>query len=291
MLASASFMPTSRATTRLYVGLMLLGYIVTIPVISTVSLCEAYLPPSFSSSRILSTSISEAAKYSKSRRKVELHASNRRRFDRESDREKRKRDELEAKALQQELLSGVNEAERSRQKLERDIRDAEGRRRAFGEQASMGRNYIDDLRSGKFRAINNAKKFLDSTNERPSRLDLERERLEEELDRLKSRQKAQETFQFLTTYGGIAAALSVAAGTLNGNGDLGELGAASGLRQATSKYLSDLSANDNVQKIARANTANAVPMPYLDTKIEEAIASNGLAPHTKLYFLPSLSVY
>ena len=273
MLASASFIPTSRATTRLYVGLMLLGYIVTIPIISTVSLCEAYLPPSSSSSRILSTSISEAAKYSKSRRKVELHASNRRRFDRESDREKRKRDELEAKALQQELLSGVNEAERSRQKLERDIRDAEGRRRAFGEQASMGRNYIDDLRSGKFRAINNAKKFLDSTNERPSRLDLERERLEEELDRLKSRQKAQETFQFLTTYGGIAAALSVAAGTLNGNGDLGELGAASGLRQAfpsTSKYLSDLSANENVQKIARANTANAVPMPYLDTKIEEA---------------------
>jgi len=184
---------------------------------------------------------------------------------------------LEAKALQQELLSEVREAELAKKKIERDIREAETRRRVLNEQASVGRNYIDDLQSGSFGAVNAAKKFLDNSGKsgQPSKLDLERERLELELEQLKSQQKAQETTKLLTTYGGIATALGVAANVLNGNGELGELGTASGLRQAfpsTSKYLTDLSANNNQQIAASAkkmDAGNNVPMPYLDAKIEE----------------------
>merc|ERR1712176_914971 len=88
----------------------------------TITTCEAFMPSSLSSltsSQLVSPKIS--------RRTSPLHASNQRRFGRsaEAERLKRKRDELEAKVLRQELLSEVRDAELAKKKIERDIREAE----------------------------------------------------------------------------------------------------------------------------------------------------------------------
>ncbi|VEU40830.1 unnamed protein product [Pseudo-nitzschia multistriata] len=240
--------------------------------------CEAYVPPS-SSTPMISLSKEKAAAIS--RQNTALYDTSRR-FGRnnEAERLKRKRDELEAKALQQELLTEVREAEQARKRIERDIREAEERRRALDEQSSTGRDYIDNLRSGRAGAVNDAKVFLDTgisgkKRGRPSKLDIERERLELELEQLKSKQKAEENTKLLTTYGGLATVLGVAANVLNANGDLGDVGTASGLRQlfpSTSKYLTDLSAENDNQRITAAAAKKAsgnIEMPYLDAKIAE----------------------
>eukprot|EP00536_Pseudo-nitzschia_multiseries_P007287 jgi/Psemu1/17484/gm1.17484_g len=273
-------LPRSSQTKRTMFGITVLALIVIVTTshsFHSIS-CQAYVPPASRSSIIVPKEKSAA----RSRRNTVLYESSDR-FGRNSEAErlKRKRDELDAKALRQELLSEVREAETARKKIERDIREAEARRRALDEQASVGRNYIDSLQSGSLNAVNAAKSFLDTgvkgkgKRGRPSKLDLERERLELELEQLKSKQKAQETTQLLTTYGGVATALGVAANVLNGNGELGDLGTASGLRQlfpSTSQYLTDLSAKNDNERITSAAARNAggnVEMPYLDAKIAE----------------------
>lgn len=181
-------MPMQTTTIRVGAALMAL-FLITAATFSTNTTCDSYMPSSVSS---LTSSQFVSARTS--RWASPLHASNQRSFGRstEAERLKRKRDELDAKVLREELLSEVREAELARKKVERDIREAETRRRALNEKASMGRNYIDDLQSGSFGAVNAAKKFLDNSDktDRSSKLDLERDRLELELEQLKSRQKA-----------------------------------------------------------------------------------------------------
>ena len=266
----AILLPTSRARSRFGLALVGLLLITGLPFTSTTIFCESFVPQF--SSITTSKAISKASSPLLSRGQTSLNIGR----NTESERLRRKRDDLEAKALRQELLSEIRDAERRKSRIDREIQDAERRRRNLNEQTSVSRNYISDLQSGSFGAVNSAKKFLDSGKKRSSRLDFERERLESELDRVRSRQRTEAATQALTSYGGIAAAVGLAANVLNGNGELGDLGTASGLRQAfpsTSKYLTDLSAKKGDPKAAvtakKVDASAKVAMPYLDAKIEQ----------------------
>jgi len=233
--------------------------------------CHAFVTPS-SSSSLTSKTISTSSTATTTRSSLintRLYAFNRRGRNDAAERLKRQRDELEAKAIRQELLAELKEAELSRSRIERDIRDAESRRRALDQQTSNGRYQLDNLQNGGFGAVNAAKKFLDTNvkggKRQQSKLDLERERLESELDELRSRQKSEEATRALGQIGGVAAALGVAANIFSGNSDLIEFGDATGLGQifpSTSKYLSDLSSSSQTD-----STKRDVAMPYLDKKI------------------------
>ena len=263
-------LPPSRARTRFCLALVALLLVTALPFTSITFFCESFVPPSSSITSSIGISKSPSPLLSRSQTSLNIGRNT------ESERLKRKREDLEAKVLRQELLSEIRDKERAKSRIDREIRDAEQRRRNLNEQASIGRNYISDLQSGSFGAVNSAKKFLDNGKRRPSRLDIERERLERELDQLRKRQKTEAATQALTTYGGIAAAVGLAANVLNGNGELGDLGTASGLRKAfpsTSKYLTDLSAKQPdkkpVVKYKSADASGKVAMPYLDAKIEQ----------------------
>ena len=178
----------SRARTRFCLTLAALLLVTALPFTSITFFCESFVPPSSS----ITSSIGSPL-LSRSQTSLNIGRNT------ESERLKRKREDLEAKVLRQELLSEIRDKERAKSRIDREIRDAEQRRRNLNEQASIGRNYISDLQSGSFGAVNSAKKFLDNGKRRPSRLDIERERLERELDQLRKRQKTEAATQALTT--------------------------------------------------------------------------------------------
>jgi len=228
------------------------------------SFCVAYILPSQSSSltsKVIPTALSSSSSATRSPTSTRLLANP---FD-SAERFKKEREELEAQALSQELLAELTEAELARKKIERDIQEAEAKRRALDEQTSTGRNRLNKLQNGDFGAVNAARKFLDTSRtgpnskRRPSRLDIERDRLELQLEDLKSQQRSEELKGTVGvgTIGGIAVALGIAVSVISGNSDLVEIGDAS-----TTKYLSDTSPT----KIDVKSTKGTA-LPYLDEKI------------------------